>query len=456
MTKDMTQGNATKIIFLFALPMVLGNVFQQFYNIVDSIIVGNFVGPDALAAVGASFPVVFLSIAVSMGCSMGCSVVISQLFGAKKMEEVKSSITTAVIFVTLLGTLFSVLGLAISSPILRLLQTPENIFPSSVIYLNIIFLGSTFQFMYNISTSIFNALGDSKTPLGCLIVAAITNVILDLLFVVQFNMGVAGVAWATLIAQLLSAVCIIILLIKRIKGLEVTSKTPLFRKDLLKTMVEYAIPSTLQQAIVSIGMMAVQGLVNSYGSVVIAGYTAASKIDSIAMMPMINISTAVSNFAGQNIGAGNVKRVKEGFWSGMKITLGFCIPITIILYTMGPHLIGLFVDSKASMDVIEVGVQYLNVVSLFYIVMGVLFTTNGILRGTGDIKYFVMTSLCNLTTRVIAAYALAALMGPQAIWWSIPIGWGVGATMCNIRYRSGKWKEKAIVKQHKISILDID
>lgn len=446
MAKDMTKGNATKIIFLFALPMVLGNIFQQFYNIVDSIIVGNFVGADALAAVGASFPVVFLSIAISMGSSMGCSVIISQLFGAKQMEEVKSSITTAVIFVTLLGTAFSIFGIAVCRPILKLLQTPDNIFANSALYLNIIFLGSTFQFMYNIITSIFNSLGDSKTPLGCLIVATITNIILDLLFVVKFNMGVAGVAWATLIAQFISALCILVLLIKRIKKIEVKGKVPIFRKDLLKTMIKYALPSTLQQAIVSMGMMAVQGLVNSYGSVIIAGYTAATKIDSIAMMPMMNISTAVSNFAGQNMGAGDIERVKQGFKSGMKITLAFCIPITIILYSFGPNLIDLFVDSNASRDVIKVGVEYLNVVSMFYVLMGLMFVANGLLRGTGDIKFFVITSLCNLAARVIAAYTLAAIMGSQAIWWSIPIGWGVGAIIANIRYRSGKWKDKGVVK----------
>lgn len=446
MIRDMTKGNTTKIIFLFALPMVLGNAFQQFYNIADSIVVGNFVGADALAAVGASFPIVFLSIAVSMGASMGCSVVISQLFGAKQIEDVKSAITTAIIFVTLLGMIFSIFGISICRPILKLLQTPENIFANSALYLKIIFLGSTFQFMYNILTSIFNSLGDSKTPLKCLILATVVNITLDLLFVIQFNMEVAGVAWATIIAQVASAVCCFILLMKRIKKLEVIHKVPLFRKDLLSLMIKYAIPSTLQQAIVSVGMMAVQGLVNSYGSVVIAGYTAATKIDSIAMMPMMNISAAVSTFSGQNMGAGDPERVKQGFRSAIIITLGFCIPMTLILYIFGPHLIALFVDSKASQDVIQVGMEYLKVVSLFYILMGVMFIANGVLRGTGDIKFSVVTSFFNLTSRVIAAYTLAMFMDYDAIWWSIPIGWGIAALIGTTRYRSGRWKDKGIVK----------
>ncbi len=448
MVKDMTVGSPSRILFFFAMPMILGNLFQQLYNIVDSVVVGNFVGEDALAAVGASYPITFLFVAIAIGASMGCSVVISQFFGAKRYGEMKTAIYTSLFSIGGLGVALMGVGLLISTPILRLLGTPENIFADSATYLNIYFLGAGFLFLYNTLTAIFNALGDSKSPLVFLAIASVVNIGLDLLFVIQFQMGVAGVAWATLIAQGLSSVLSLVFLLRRLHRMETTDAHRLYDVHMLTRMLRIAVPSMIQQSIVSMGMLFVQALVNSFGSTVVAGYTAATKIDSIAMMPMLNISNAVSSFTAQNIGGGKPERVRKGYRAALVMTAVIALVITGCLYLFGANFMSLFVDANLSQGVIDVGVEYLRVVSVFYILMGGMFSTNGLLRGSGDVKAFMTSTLCNFVCRVSCAYAFASLLGASSIWWSIPMGWGVGLTISFIRYRSGKWANKSLVRDH--------
>ena len=448
MIKDMTKGNPSRIIIFFALPMVIGNIFQQIYNIVDSIILGKFVGVNALAAVGVSYPITFVFITIANGVSIGCSVVISQLFGAKKISEMKSSIYTSLLSVGILGIIFMTFGLIFSEDILRLLQIKSDIFNDASTYMNIYFLGSVFLFLYNISTSVFNALGNSKTPLVFLIFSSIINVLLDLLLIGKFNMGIKGAAIATLVAQGFSSVLVFIFLLEKIKSIEPINDNKydikIFDLEIFKCMCKIAVPSTLQQSIVSVGNLLIQSLVNSYSVATIAGYASATKIDSIIILPMSNLSNAISNFTAQNIGGKKIDRIKSVYKSVLIMITIFNASVAVFLFIFGENLIELFIDSASNQNVIKAGAQYLHIVSIFYFFMGLMVITNGILRGSGDIKIFIISTISNLGARVTFAYLFSYVFGERGIWYAIPLGWIIASTISVTRYRSGKWKEKTI------------
>ena len=451
MVKNLTEGNPLKLLFFFALPMGGGNLFQQLYNMVDSMVVGRFVGEDALAAVGSSFPVVFLAVAVAAGLSMGCTVVISQLFGAGQIREMKITVSTALISLGVVGLVIMGLGELAAEPLLNLLGTAKDIMPDSLAYLRIYFGGAVFLFLYNSLNGIYNALGDSNTPLRFLMVSALTNIVLDLLFVIKFNMGVAGVAWATLIAQGLCAFISFFVLVRRLVRMENEEagrglKFTFFEMSAARRIAKIGIPSMLQQSIVSLSMMFMQGLVNSYGKVFVAGYTAATKIDTLAMLPNMNFSNAMSSYTAQNIGARRDDRVHQGYKACMFMVFIFSLIITAIIYLFGPQLLGLFLNQGAEGSAMSYGLSYMKTVSVFYILMGFLFVGNGLLRGAGDMGAFMLSSMSNLVSRVAIAYLLAHFIGSSAIWWSIPIGWGVGSIFSFLRVRSGKWQLKRLVE----------
>lgn len=449
MANDMISGNPGKTLFFFAVPMVLGNVFQQLYSIVDSIIVGKFVGPDALAAVGASTAITFLFIAFATGISIGSCVFISQLFGAGQYGRMKTAISTILISVFVLSSFLMVFGLLINKSILKFMNTPSNILEDAQTYLQIYFLGIVFLFMYNILTSIYNALGESKTPLYFLILSSFLNIALDLLFVIEFQMGVSGVAWATLIAQGVSVTISGINLLRRIKKMNIQEDFRYFDKNDLINISKIAIPSTIQQSILSIGMLLVQTLVNGYGSVVIAGYTAGMKIDSIAISPMVNVGSAVSTFTAQNIGANKIERVRKGHQAALIMVAVIGLTIAGLLFLFGDAFIACFVDAKKNPEVVKVGVAYLRVVSIFYFVMGAMNVTNGVLRGATDMNAFMICTLINLSVRVIFAYMASTIIGAKAIWWAIPVGWLVGFIFAYLRLRSGKWEGKSVLQDRK-------
>jgi len=320
----------------------------------------------------------------------------------------------------------------------------------SLTYLRIYFGGAVFLFLYNTLNGIYNALGDSNTPLKFLMVSALTNIGLDLLFVIRFHMGVAGVAWATLIAQGLCAVASFFVLIKRMKNMEnepaaANKKFSLFEASAARRIARVGVPSMLQQSIVSLSMMFMQGLVNSYGKVFVAGYTAATKIDTLAMMPNMNFSNAMSSYTAQNIGAGKEKRVVQGYKACLLMVLIFSLIITGIIYLFGPQLLTLFLNRGSDGSAMGYGLKYMKTVSVFYVLMGLMFVGNGLLRGAGDMGAFMLSSMSNLFSRVAIAYLLAHFIGASAIWWSIPIGWGIGAIFSFIRVQSGKWKLKKLV-----------
>lgn len=445
MIKDMTKGNPGKILFLFAVPMVLGNMFQQFYSIIDSIIVGKFIGAEALAAVGASYPITFVCITIANGAGIGCAVVIAQFFGAKKYVEVKSSIYTSLISTLIISLFILIIGYLLTENILTVMNTPYDIFNDAKIYLQIYFIGVVFLFIYNIVNSSFNSLGDSKTPLFFLIFSSIINIILDLIFVINLNMGVKGAAIATIISEGISAVLSFLFLYKRIKVMVPCEKIKLFNFSIFKSIGRIALPSILQQSIISIGNIFVQALVNSFGSIVIAGYTAASKIDSISILPMANMSNAVSSFSAQNIGGNKLDRVYKGYRAALKIIAVFCIIIALAIFICGDSLIGLFINNDAPIDVIRFGHNYLKIVSLCYFFMGFMVITNGILRAAGDMKNFLITSFINLSVRVIASYLLSIILFENSIACAVPLGWLLASVFVYIKYRNGKWKEKKVV-----------
>ena len=428
----------------FSLPMIVGNLFQQAYTIVDSAIVGHYNGEAALAAVGASSALTTIFICVAIGGGIGASVIISQHFGAKRFARMKSAVYTALLTFLAVSVLLSGVGLLCSEQIMTALKTPPDVLEIAVTYLNIYFYGLPFLFLYNILSSLFNALGKSRIPLYFLIFSSLLNVVLDWYFVAVLHRGVPGAAYATFLAQGLSAVLsfgVFLLELRRIPE----RSNGLFRFGELRAMTRVALPSILQQSIVSISMMLMQGLVNSYGKVFVAGYTAATKIDTLAMMPNMNFSNAMSSYAAQNIGARKMDRVKQGYKASMFMVVVFSLIITSIIFLFGPQLLGLFLKQGAEGSAMSYGLSYMKTVSVFYILMGALFVSNGLLRGAGDMGAFMLSSVVNLFSRVAIAYLLAHFIGASAIWWSIPTGWAVGALFSFLRVRSGKWMARRLV-----------
>jgi putative MATE family efflux protein len=443
----MTVGSPAKLILAFTLPMFIGSVFQQVYNMADSAIVGRFVGPNALASVGTSFPVIFLLASMLMGLTMGAGVVISQFFGAKQLDKVKRAISTALLFQLFAGMAITVMGLFISRPLLVLLRTPPEIINDSATYMRIFFGGSMFMFAYYGFAAILRALGDSKTPLYFMILANVVNIGLDLYFVAVMGWGVAGVAWATLIAQALSAVTCGIYLYVKVPLFRFSRSEFTFDTEILKTMVRIGLPTSVQQSLASVGMMAVQALVNSFGSVTMAAFTAAGRMDSFAMMPIMNMGMAISTYTGQNIGAGKIKRIGEGLKATLIMVVISSAIIGFLVFTFGPQLIQVFITAE-HVDVISQGVDYMRTVSIFYIAFGVLMVVNGVLRGAGDAMIPMYTTVTSLLVRVGVAYWLSSIpsIGYRGIWWGIPAGWTLASIVPVYRYLSGKWREKAVVR----------
>ncbi len=442
MIRNLTQGKPLSVLFFFALPMLLGNVFQQIYNIADSIIVGNYEGTDALAAVGGTFPVSFLAIAIATGASTGCSIVISQAFGAGDKKKVNKAISTSFIMVTLLGLAIMLSSFIFLEPLLKLLDTPKDIFKASYDYLRIIFNGCVFIFVYNCLTAIFNALGDSKTPLFFLIISTILNIILDLIFVAKLDMGTNGAGYATLIAQATATIGLSIFFFIKFKHVFNVKLRELFDTCIAKEMIVFAIPSVIQQTVVSIGMMAVQGLVNSFGTDFVAGYSASTKIDSIAVMPILNVSVALSTFTAQNIGARNFKRVKQGFNAAMIISVISAVICSIALIFFGRFFMTMFMDKNSSEAVLNYGQDYFRIVSLFYVVLALMFCANGVQRGLGNMRIFMATTVINIALRIGLAYAFKDWLGHKALFWALPIGWFVAGLISYLVFKFSDWQKK--------------
>lgn len=444
---DLTEGSPGRSLLLFALPMILGNLFQQFYNMADSMIVGNFVGEDALAAVGASYALTNVFIMIAIGGGNGASVLTSQYLGAKQHGKMKTSISTALITFLAVSIMLGCVGFAMNGRILAALNTPGNIMGQARLYLGIYFLGLPFLFMYNVLAAIFNAMGDSRTPLYLLIFSSILNVVLDIISVTWLGMGVDGVAIATVAAQGVSAFISFSLLLKKLKGYERTPEDAfrLYDMRMLGSGTRIAVPSILQQSIVSIGMLLVQSVVNGFGSAALAGYSAGSRIESICVVPMIATGNAVSTFTAQNIGAGKLERVKKGYGASYKIVAGFAVIIAIVVSVFNGPIIASFLGGSMSPDAYAAGTGYLSFIAYFFLFIGLKACTDGVLRGSGDVLVFTIANLVNLGIRVYAAFHFAPVWGVAAVWYAVPMGWIANYVISFSRYMTGKWKEKRVI-----------
>jgi putative MATE family efflux protein len=442
--KDLTRGGEAKLIVLFAVPMLIGNVFQQFYNMVDSWVVGRYVGTEALAAVGVSFPIIFLMVALVMGLSMGSNVLIAQYYGAKDMRRVRAAVDTTYIVLFSSSAILSIVAIFSTVPILRLLRVPESVMPQAAEYLRIIFAGMILSFGYNGVSAILRGLGDSMTPLFMLIVATILNVFLDLLFVRAFGWGVAGVAWATVIAQGVSFIGSVLYLNHTHELLKTNFLKLHFDREIFALSLKIGLPSGVQQTLVSLGMMFMTAVVNGFGATVMAGFAAGSRIDSFVGMPAMNVGMALSTFVGQNLGAGRPDRARRGYRAALLIGIGITVVLCAVLLLFGKHLVGIFTTDG---EVIRIGARYLTVIAPFYIAFTIMFVTNGLIRGAGEAMIPLLSTLLAMWfIRVPCAVLFSGLWGVDGIWWAMPTGWIVGMLVAFTYYRSGRWTKKVVVR----------
>ena len=434
MANDLTKGSTSKVLLKFTMPLFISVIFQQMYSIADSMIAGKFAGEDALAAVGASYPITNIFNAVAIGCNIGCSVVISQLFGARQYKKVKTAASTSLISGFVLSSVLAILGIRFSPILMNAIDTPDNIFNDSALYLEIYIGGFIFLFIYNIANSVFTALGDSKTPLYFLIFSSVFNVVLDYVFVRFLDMGVAGVAWATFIAQGVAGLLALFTLLFNLKKLETEGRAPLFSFELLKKVAGVSIPSVLQQSFVSVGNVFIQRLINGFGSSVIAGYSAAIKLNTFTINSLCTFGNGVSGFTAQNVGAGKFSRIKDGMkYGSLMVIITGCVFATAYLLLNEP-LIKAFMDSNGTIEAIASGTAFLKTVAPFYCFIGVKLVGDGILRGMGKMKLFMVATFTDLVLRVVLAFAFSPSWGYQGIWWSWPIGWTVATVLSLIFY----------------------
>ncbi|HAJ98826.1 MAG TPA: MATE family efflux transporter [Bacteroidales bacterium] len=436
--RDLSTGPVGWQIFKFALPMLVGNIFQQLYNVVDTIVIGMFIGTNALAATGASFPIIFVLVSLVIGITTGSSILISHLFGAKDLVKVKRAIDTTFIFLFFSSIVLTILGLVFIDYIWVLIDLPTYLVADATLYFNIYAAGLIMLFGYNGVSAILRGLGDSKTPLYFLIVAAVLNIVLDLLFVLVFGWGIAGVAIATVVAQGVSFGLSVWYLNKYHKLIRISHKGMLFDKALFLQGLRIGIPTGMQHTFVALGMMALLRFVNGFGSATIAAYTIAGRIDSLAMIPAMNFSMALSTFVGQNLGANKPERVKEGLRKTILMSSVVSVVFTAVAWIFGKQLMGMFTTDA---QVIAIGYNYLIIVSSFYVFFSAMFATNGVLRGAGDAMVPMIITLVSLwVLRVPASYFLSEKIGVVGIWWGIPAAWFVGWLLSYAYYKSGRWK----------------
>jgi len=441
--KDLTNGKAGSLILKFALPMLLGNVFHQLYNLVDSIIVGKFIGKEALAAVGASFPVIFVFFSLVLGITSGSTIVISQYFGAGDNAKVKRTIDTLFIFLFFASIVIGSLGILFSREVFLLLQLPEEVIPMAETYLKIFFGGviASFGFM-GVSASL-RGLGDSKTPLYFLIISTVFNIVFDILFVVVFGWGISGVAFATILAQGGAFLTALIYLNRTHQIIHFSLLNLYFDTSLFRKSMRIGLPTGIQQTVVAMGMMTLVGIVNQFGTNVIAAYSVAARVNSLATLPAMNFASALATFVGQNLGAKKGHRVKDGFIATLKMSSVISVLVSLFVVFFGEFIMNLFTNDP---EVAEIGVEYLTIVGSFYLVFSAMFATSGVLRGAGATVIPMITTIFSLWgIRIPGAYFLSEKIGATGIWWSIPIGWFMGLVMAYAYYLTGKWKNKVVV-----------
>ena len=436
MNRDLTVGRSDRVLWKFCLPLFGSMIFQQLYNIADSFVAGKFLGEDALAAVGNSYEITLVFIAFAFGCNIGCSVIVSKLFGEKRMKDMKTAVYTTLIAGAALCLVLMLAGLIFSRQLLEMINTPDNIMTASKQYLDIYIWSLPFVFFYNIATGIFAALGDSRTPFIFLAASSVSNIAVDILFVTAFGMGVAGVAWATLICQGVSCVLAVTVVFRRLYKIKTQQPADLFSWKLLGKIAVVAVPSIIQQSFISVGNIIIQGVINSFGSSVTAGYAASVKLNNLVITSFTTLGNGVSNFTAQNLGAGKPQRVREGFKAGIKLVWVICVPIVLLYLFAGRYLVYFFLD-KPTDTALNVGVRFLQIVSPFYFVAAVKLVSDGVLRGATLMKQFMSATFTDLILRVVLAKVLSSYFGTTGIWSAWPIGWSIAMVMSVLLCRKG-------------------
>ena len=439
MNKDLTVGKPSIVLWKFCLPLFGSIIFQQLYNIADSFVAGKFVGEDALAAVGNSYEITLIFIAFGFGCNIGCSVIVSRLFGAKQYKDLKTAVYTTLIASSVLCAVLMIAGLLLGKPLLHLIHTPANVFADSWLYLKIYIWGLPFVLFYNVATGIFSALGDSRTPFIFLACSSTANIFMDILFVTAFDMGVAGVAWATFICQGISCILAVMFVFKRFAGIKTEGKIPVFSWLLLKDISVIAVPSILQQSFISVGNIIIQGIINGFGSGVMAGYAASVKLNNLVITSLTTLGNGISNFTAQNLGAEKPERVKEGFRAGVKLVWIICVPLVLLYLFAGKYLVYAFLD-KPSEAALSTGITFLRILSPFYFVVSLKLVSDGVLRGAGMMKKFMIATFTDLILRVVLAKALSIPFASTGIWLAWPIGWIIATILSVTFYQTGKWR----------------
>lgn len=442
MNKDLTVGKPESVLCKFCLPLFGSIIFQQLYNIADSFVAGKFIGDNALAAVGNSYEITLIFIAFAFGCNIGCSVLAAQLFGAKRYNDMKTSVYTSLITGAAICIVLMIAGIVFCDGLLRLIKTPEEVFADSKLYLDIYIYGLPFVFLYNVATGIFSALGDSKTPFIFLACSSLSNIGVDILFVTAFKMGVAGVAWATFLCQGISCILALVVVFLRFRTIKTEGKIKPFSWRLLKDFSIIAVPSILQQSFISVGNLIIQSVINGFGTAVMAGYSASVKLNNMVITSLTTLGNGISNFTAQNLGAAKFDRIKAGFRAGLKLVWALCIPIVLVYEFAGSKLVYIFLDNPtgAAMDT---GVLFLRIVSPFYFVVAAKLVSDGILRGAGLMKKFMIATFTDLILRVALAEVLSrTALGATGIWLSWPIGWTIATVLSIVFYATIKWQQK--------------
>ena len=433
--RDLTVGKTQTVLWKFCLPLFGSIIFQQLYNIADSLVAGKFIGENALAAVGNSYEITLIFIAFAFGCNMGCSVIVSQLFGAKEYRKMKTAVTTACIFSAILCGILMFAGVLGCRPLLHLIHTPKDVFSDSMLYLDIYVWGLPFVFFYNIATGIFSALGDSKTPFIFLAFSSTSNIAVDILFVKAFHMGVAGVAWATFLCQGISCVLAVLTVWKRLRKIKIAERPALFDTGILKKIMIIAVPSILQQSFISVGNIMIQSAINGFGASVMAGYSAAVKLNNLVITSFTTIGNGISNFSAQNFGARQYVRIKECFREGLKMVWCLCVPFCLLYLIFGKSFILLFMkaDSEAAL---AAGIRFLQILSPFYFIISAKLVADGILRGLSAMRPFMIATFTDLILRVVSAFLLSNLThSATGIWCAWPIGWSIATILSILFYK---------------------
>lgn len=441
MNKDLTVGDPQTVLWKFCMPLFGSIIFQQLYNIADSLVAGKCIGENALAAVGNSYEITLIFIAFAFGCNMGCSVVVSRLFGAKDYRAMKTAVYTACIFSGIVCIILMLVGILGSGLLLELIHTPDEVFADSKLYLDIYAWGLPFVFFYNIATGIFSALGDSKTPFYFLAISSTANIAVDIWFVKAFDMGVAGVAWATFLCQGISCILAMMVVFRRLAKIERKGreKAAIFDWGLLKQIITIAIPSILQQSFISMGNIIIQGIINGFGAPVMAGYSAAVKLNNLVITSFTTLGNGISNYTAQNLGANKLTRVRAGFRIGIKLVWMISLPLTLLYFFGGSIVLKLFLDAPTELAM-HTGIMFLRILSPFYFVVSAKLVADGILRGAGRMKNFMIATFTDLILRVVLAYAFSqTILGATGIWCAWPVGWCIATTLSILFYRHGPW-----------------